>query len=228
MSPSAGLPVHLWAEAVNSTVYILNYLINTQTRDIMPYKIWFKTKPTVQHYRVYGSIAYIYINKTFCTKYQAKGQRVVFVGDCSTSKGFCFWKPGSKKVIESFDVIFDELTMFSPKSFSGDHSDIEVPSSLFEEFSNTAILPIQNTAEVVDTSTSGSSSNNTSTTTNLGTDFSKPPIFNNSSENICVEDSTSLDLVLVEAPFIHRPITKSLSRQQQCQVSAPPDQLGEN
>ena len=51
------LPTRLWAEAVNTTLYILNSMINHQLGNITSYKKWFGKKPSVQHLRIFGSLA---------------------------------------------------------------------------------------------------------------------------------------------------------------------------
>lgn len=102
------IPLKLWAEAIHIAVYLLNRTINTQVGFTTPYELWFHTKPSVSHYRIFGIVAYIFIDKSLHTKFQAKGHKVIFVGYSDTSKGWHFWNPSTDKITESSDVIFDE------------------------------------------------------------------------------------------------------------------------
>ena len=111
------LPLKLWAESIHTAVYLLNRTINTQVGLTTPYELWFKAKPSVSHYRTFGTLAYIFTDKTKRTKFQPKGSRVIFVGYSDTSKGWRFWDPLTDRITESSDVIFDETTAYSPSIF---------------------------------------------------------------------------------------------------------------
>lgn len=102
------LPTHLWAEAVNCAVYLLNRTTNKQLGSVTPYEKWFGHKPSVSHYRVFGSLAYVHINKEVRTKLDPKSLPVIFVGYSLHSRGYRLWDPHSDKIIESNDVHFDE------------------------------------------------------------------------------------------------------------------------
>ena len=125
------IPLKLWAESVHSAVYILNRTINSQVGFTTPYELWFRTKPSVSHYRIFATIAYIFIDKSLRTKFQAKGTMVVFIGYSETSKGWRFWNPITDQITESSDVIFDEATGYSPSIFTvNQHSTTAIPPSL--------------------------------------------------------------------------------------------------
>ena len=126
------LPLRLWAEATHTAVYILNRTINSQVGIVTPYELWFKTKPSVSHLRTFGTLAYIFIDKSKRTKFQPKGSRVIFVGYSKTSKGsWRFWRPLTNIISESSDVIFDEVTPYSPSLFSTAQSSlVDIPLSL--------------------------------------------------------------------------------------------------
>ena len=124
------VPLTLWAESVHTAVYLLNRTINNQVGSTTPYELWFKTKPTVSHYRTFGIVAYILTDKSLRTKFQAKGVMVIFVGYSTSSKGWRFWNPSDDTISESSDVIFDENTGYS-SSLSPTHgSSVDIPYSL--------------------------------------------------------------------------------------------------
>jgi hypothetical protein len=128
-----GLPKTLWAEAISTAVYLLNCTINTQLGDKTPYECWFNTKPSAAHNRVYGSLAYVFINKQQQTKLDAKSFKGYFVGYSNTNKAYRFWNPITNQIIESADYRLDE---YSSKYIEGSPSDPGVHNPSFIEFNS--------------------------------------------------------------------------------------------
>ena len=116
------LPTKLWAEAVNTAVHILNRTINCQLGIETPYERWFREKPSVNHYRIFGSLAWIFVNKQQRTKLDPKSVKAFFVCYSSTSRAYRFWDPVTNKIIESSDCIIDECSGKYPQHFSPDPS----------------------------------------------------------------------------------------------------------
>lgn len=104
------ISLKLWAISIHTVVYILNRTINTQVGMTTPYELWIHAKPSVSHYRIFGTVAYIFIDKSLRTKFQPKGKMVIFVGYSDSSKGWGFWNPLTTLILESSNVIFDEAT----------------------------------------------------------------------------------------------------------------------
>ena len=50
-----------WAEAVNTAVYVLNQAPTSIVKGKTPQEAWSGKKPTVEHFRVFGSNAYAYV-----------------------------------------------------------------------------------------------------------------------------------------------------------------------
>lgn len=55
----------LWAKVMNIAVYLLNQTINKQVGINTPYDLWHNMKRAISHYRVFGTIAYIFLNEQF-------------------------------------------------------------------------------------------------------------------------------------------------------------------
>lgn len=102
------LPRHLWAEAVHIAVYVLHRTINKQLDRITPFEMWYKCKPTVSHYRMFGSLAFVHLNKKVRRKLDPKSFAAIFVGHSYQSKVYRFWNPQINLIIESADDKFDE------------------------------------------------------------------------------------------------------------------------
>ena len=60
---SKNLPKNLWAKVVNIAIYILNKAFIKAMKYMTTYEAWFKRKPKVDHFKVFGCIAYTYIPK---------------------------------------------------------------------------------------------------------------------------------------------------------------------
>eukprot|EP01018_Ginkgo_biloba_P020396 Gb_28242 [translate_table: standard] len=61
MLKSKNLPNDYWAEAVATTVYILNRSPTKSVKNITPKEAWSGHKPSVTHFRVFGCVAYVHI-----------------------------------------------------------------------------------------------------------------------------------------------------------------------
>jgi len=58
MLKGKGMPNTFWAEAVYTTVYILNRCPTKEVQDKTPIEAWSGRKPSAKHLRVFGSICY--------------------------------------------------------------------------------------------------------------------------------------------------------------------------
>ena len=82
------LPKNLCAEAVSTAVYILNCSPTKAVLNMTPYEAWFNRKPTVNHFKVFGCVAYSHIPKENREKLDEKGEKCIFVGYSDQSKGY--------------------------------------------------------------------------------------------------------------------------------------------
>lgn len=63
MLQGKNLPKFLQAKAINTGVYILNRSPTKAMEGMTPYEAWFKRKPKVDHFKIFGYIAYSHIPK---------------------------------------------------------------------------------------------------------------------------------------------------------------------
>ncbi|UYV79406.1 hypothetical protein LAZ67_17002496, partial [Cordylochernes scorpioides] len=102
------MPLELWAEAVNTAVYLLNRCTTKVLGNSTPYEIWYKRKPSILHLKTFGCNAYVHIPKDNRKKLHKKSIRTFFVGYTETNKNYRMWDPIARKIIISRDVIFTE------------------------------------------------------------------------------------------------------------------------
>lgn len=51
-----GLPKSFWAEAVNTSVYLLNLLPTKALNGKTPFEAWFERKPSMEQLRIFGGV----------------------------------------------------------------------------------------------------------------------------------------------------------------------------
>ncbi|GAU40816.1 hypothetical protein TSUD_398000 [Trifolium subterraneum] len=61
MVKQKGLPHRFWGEAVSTAVYILNRSPTKKLIDKVPEEVWSKCKPSVTHFKVFGSLSYKHV-----------------------------------------------------------------------------------------------------------------------------------------------------------------------
>ena len=113
-----GLSNNLWAEAVNTTVYILNRSPTKAVLNKTPYQAWHGQKPQVHLLKVFGCVAYAHIPKQEREKFDEKGGKNIFVDYSNESKGYRLYNPKTNKMVISRDVIFDESATWNWESDS--------------------------------------------------------------------------------------------------------------
>ena len=62
----------------------------------------------MNHFRIFGCIAYADIPNKKRSKFDDKGEKCIFLGVSDQSKAYKLYNPTTKKIIISRDVVFDE------------------------------------------------------------------------------------------------------------------------
>ena len=58
--------------------------------------------------KVFGCVAYAFINSEVCQKMDDKSEKCIFIGYSHESKGYRLFNPKTSRLIISRDVMFDE------------------------------------------------------------------------------------------------------------------------
>ncbi|CAN0920234.1 Retrovirus-related Pol polyprotein from transposon TNT 1-94 [Linum grandiflorum] len=116
MMTAKKLPNQLWAEAVNTTIYILNRSPTKAVQNKTPFQAWHHKRPQVDNLKVFGCIAYAHISTPNRDKFDQKGEKLIFIGYSDESKGYRLYNPLKNEVVISRDVIFDEMAEWSWKT----------------------------------------------------------------------------------------------------------------
>lgn len=102
------MPKYLWAETVNTAVYILNRTPTKQTPESTPYEVWTRNKPFLGHLKICGCTAFAHIPDIKRTKLDSKSKKLIFVGYDGNSTNYRLFDPMTRKITVSRNVIFDE------------------------------------------------------------------------------------------------------------------------
>ena len=90
------LPMHLWAEAAGTTVYMQNRSPHKAIGNKTLEEIFSGEKPEVSHLRIFGYPVFIHVPKEKRMKLESSGKKGIFVGYSETSKAFRIYIPGFK------------------------------------------------------------------------------------------------------------------------------------
>ena len=123
----AGVPKKFWAECLAAHVYVWNQCPTSAVPDSTPYERWYKKKPKVGHLRVWGCVAYVYIQKDKRPHLGFHSEKCIFIGYPEGVKGWRFWNPETKKVIISERAEFDERYMYNVQSSKGKQKTLPAP-----------------------------------------------------------------------------------------------------
>lgn len=107
------LPKFLWAEAVNTSVYLLNRLPTKSVNGMTPMEAWSGVQPTAKHLKVFGSLCYFHVPAVMRGKLDETAEKGIFVGYAAESKGYRVYNLNKKQIQISRDVHFDELAYWN-------------------------------------------------------------------------------------------------------------------
>ncbi len=109
MLSGVGLGQEFWAEAVDTTCYLVNKPPSSTLEDKTPQEVWTRKKPSLLYLRLFGCDAYVRVPKEKQTKLDSKSEKCIFIGYKNGVKGYKLWNPVTRKVVYSQDVVFREV-----------------------------------------------------------------------------------------------------------------------
>nr|GFA48483.1 integrase, catalytic region, zinc finger, CCHC-type, peptidase aspartic, catalytic [Tanacetum cinerariifolium] len=114
----ANLPSFLWAEAIAIACFTQNRSIIHKRFDKTPYELINKRKPNIKFFRVFGCRCYLLNDYKDVRKLNAKGDIGVFVGYLKESATFRIYNKRTRKIHESVNENFDDISEMAFKQFS--------------------------------------------------------------------------------------------------------------
>nr|GEZ97992.1 retrovirus-related Pol polyprotein from transposon TNT 1-94 [Tanacetum cinerariifolium] len=114
----ANLPSFILAEAIATTCFTQNRSIIHKRFDKTPYELMNKRKLNIKFFCVFGCRCYLLNDYDDVEKLKAKGDIRVFVGYSKESAAFRIYNKRTRKIHESVNVNFDEISEMDSKQFS--------------------------------------------------------------------------------------------------------------
>ncbi|GBN70133.1 Retrovirus-related Pol polyprotein from transposon TNT 1-94 [Araneus ventricosus] len=108
MLQDSGLKTQFWAEALLASVHVKNRCVHKLTGNKTPIEIWTGYRPSVRHFRIFGSLAHVYIPSLRLNKLQPKADVGIMIGYGIKTRGYRVWVPTQKRVIETTRVSINE------------------------------------------------------------------------------------------------------------------------
>nr|GEV19312.1 hypothetical protein [Tanacetum cinerariifolium] len=112
------LPSFLWAEAIAIACFTQNHSIIYKSFDKIPYELINKRKPNIKFFHVFRCRCYLLNDYEDDGKLKTKGDIGVFVGYSKESVAFRIYNKQTRKIHESVNVNFDEISKMASKQFS--------------------------------------------------------------------------------------------------------------
>jgi hypothetical protein len=103
-----GISTMWWAEAVSTSVYLINRSTTSRNSSMTSYELAFKVKPRLDHLRVFGSVGYAHVDKAKRTKLEPKSFKCMFLGYAENAKGYRVYDLESNKMKVTRSMKLDE------------------------------------------------------------------------------------------------------------------------
>lgn len=100
------LPLSLWAEAMNTAVYVINRTGPTKQSGKTPYELWHGKVANVDNLRIFGTECFVHVPNEKRKKLDKKAVKGYLVGYIENCKGYRVYVPSAGDVILSRDVVF--------------------------------------------------------------------------------------------------------------------------
>ncbi|KAI3782063.1 hypothetical protein L2E82_12095 [Cichorium intybus] len=110
------VPEELWGEDVRHAVYILNRVPTKGVKDMTLFEAMHGRKPTMEHIRVFGCVAYAKRPANQLTKLSDKSIALVHLGVEPGSKAYQLYNPNQRRICVARDVVFDEKDLSGSSS----------------------------------------------------------------------------------------------------------------
>ncbi|GJS07562.1 retrovirus-related pol polyprotein from transposon TNT 1-94 [Tanacetum coccineum] len=103
-------PLFLWAKAIATACYTQNHSIIHQRFNKTPYELINGRKPDISFIHVFGALCYHKNDREDIGKLGEKGDIGFFIGYSATSCAYRVYNRRTKKIMETMNVTFDELS----------------------------------------------------------------------------------------------------------------------
>jgi hypothetical protein len=101
-----------------------------------PYESWYEEKPNVNHFRVFGCVAYVHVVDQKRQKLDPKSELCIFVGYSEQSKAYKLYNTLTNSIVVSRDVISDEGGVYGHTKCHEDMSKSILDKDIIDDIDN--------------------------------------------------------------------------------------------
>ncbi|CAL2258380.1 unnamed protein product [Prunus armeniaca] len=123
-----GVLYEFWAEAVNTTIYLLKRCPTKALNKITPFEAYTGRKPGIAHLKIFGSPCHVLISSALRHKLEENSHKCIFVGYGLCEKGYRLFDPSTRKIILSRDVQFDENGLWKWENTNEEEMVVPLPT----------------------------------------------------------------------------------------------------
>ena len=102
------VPLHLWVEACNTSVYLQNRSLHHILRKKTPMEASSRKRLDVSHFRMFGSSVYCHVTKDAQKKLDLIADLAILMGYTVTPHNYQVFFPTSQRTVVRRDLMFDE------------------------------------------------------------------------------------------------------------------------
>ena len=95
-----------WSKVMNWSIHILNKSLIIVVQNMTLEEAWSGRKPIVDHFRIFGCIAYAHVSDEKMMKLDNKGDKCVFLSVSEVSKAYKLFNSLTKKIVTSICHFF--------------------------------------------------------------------------------------------------------------------------
>ena len=112
MLSTANLPQVFWGEALKTAVHVCNRSPTHALKSGIPEEVWSGKPASYDHLRVFGCDSFVHVRAELRNKLDAKSMKGLFMGYGEEGEmGYRIWIPQLKRIIRSWDVVFNEAKL---------------------------------------------------------------------------------------------------------------------
>ena len=108
----ARLPLNMWADAVNTTVYLINRGPSVPLGCGILEEAWTGKKVSYSFLKTFGCEAFAHVDSKNRTKLDAKSKKYTFIGNGIDEFSYRLWDFENQKILRSRDVVFNEKVLY--------------------------------------------------------------------------------------------------------------------
>jgi hypothetical protein len=109
MISESGLGNEFWPDAMLHFTYTWNRLVHRDDSKT-PFELYGNSKPSIRHLKPFGVKAYVGVPRQNRSKLEAKAKKGILIGYAFSTRGYRIWLPEERRVIETINVSFDEIS----------------------------------------------------------------------------------------------------------------------